>query len=731
MLSALGAWMDVSGSWDSVPFKWRHIVAMGRDQYVRVVNQGFLYPFGHRVDQIIVTERKLEQAPDRTLGDILTKRTVLVVTDPVRDFTSAEIRTAYPKGGRELPFQRARLTTLATPMLEGGGTSYMPMVGGVPFQFHLVLDDCDGHPIDCSMPLVFGQHDLLDTDFRSLYDVTAPIALQNQLVALAPSGTGPGTARLNTVDMWFDVLQVDALTPSLLPTMKQASVIVPAISSFLGSSSAAATSGATGATTITFHTGYLANGLDSNLNAGEVFAQIQSPIKLPLSADRIGGVGALTMPLDGLSYSRGPVPNADNLAVPRAALQPSTNTAQNSTSTAQNLLRQIVSALDFTLLGVSLTDIIEYQLPAGSDPLAQIPSLLTTRSQSAIETTFDWQPTLTPTPPPPASSGSASADSSGSTPAGSSPTGLNIKDDTQLRLHADIVAPLDGSQPTVQPTFTIDGSLCNGMLNLFGVVEVTFDQISFHVERGKKPDLSTSNIAIQFIGCLAFLTALADVLPPSGFSDPPAINATPDGITAGYTLGIPNAGVGVFSLENINLTALLSLPFEGLCGLELDFSDSHHPFLVTVSMIGGGGSFGLGVDAHGINRLEATLELGGNLSIDLAIVSANAHVMAGFYFSWQASALVFSAYLRIGASVDLLGLISVSIDLYLALQYDPGSSSICGIGSLTVSVHVLFATPSFTLQAMKCFDVPKPAHDPTFDQVVDAQQWQTYCRAFA
>ena len=36
---------------------------------------------------------------------------------------------------------------------------------------------------------------------------------------------------------------------------------------------------------------------------------------------------------------------------------------------------------------------------------------------------------------------------------------------------------------------------------------------------------------------------------------------TADGITAGYSLPIPSIGVGVFSLENISLSAALTLPF--------------------------------------------------------------------------------------------------------------------------------------------------------------------------
>ena len=52
-LSALGAWLDLHGQWDSEPYStvnlpsilsWDHVAPMGRDQYVRVVYPGYLFP---------------------------------------------------------------------------------------------------------------------------------------------------------------------------------------------------------------------------------------------------------------------------------------------------------------------------------------------------------------------------------------------------------------------------------------------------------------------------------------------------------------------------------------------------------------------------------------------------------------------------------------------------------------------------------------------------------------
>jgi hypothetical protein len=70
ILSTLGAWFKVSGDWPVVdeiklpsdkPLTWSSgstTAAMARDQYVRVVYAGYLFPFGHRASLVKITERK-------------------------------------------------------------------------------------------------------------------------------------------------------------------------------------------------------------------------------------------------------------------------------------------------------------------------------------------------------------------------------------------------------------------------------------------------------------------------------------------------------------------------------------------------------------------------------------------------------------------------------------------------------------------------------------------------
>lgn len=63
MLSSLGAFLDVHGQWEpsgSLSVKeWQHRATLGRDQFVKVVYKGYLFPFGNQAALVKVTERKI------------------------------------------------------------------------------------------------------------------------------------------------------------------------------------------------------------------------------------------------------------------------------------------------------------------------------------------------------------------------------------------------------------------------------------------------------------------------------------------------------------------------------------------------------------------------------------------------------------------------------------------------------------------------------------------------
>jgi hypothetical protein len=211
------------------------------------------------------------------------------------------------------------------------------------------------------------------------------------------------------------------------------------------------------------------------------------------------------------------------------------------------------------------------------------------------------------------------------------------------------------------------------------------------------------------------------------------VSVSPAGISVGYTLGIPSFGVGIFSLENLSLSAALAIPFNDQpASFRFAVSERHHPFIVTVSLFGGGGFFAIGVSAKGVESVEAAIEFGGNISLNLGVASGGVSVMAGIYFGMTGSITTLTGYLRVNGYLSVLGLISISVEFYLAFTYrgkGGGKSEVWGQARVTVSVKVACFSKSVSLSIERRF--AGAAGDPTFEQLVEPDDWERYCQAFA
>ncbi|MEZ4672617.1 MAG: hypothetical protein R2932_00025 [Caldilineaceae bacterium] len=247
--------------------------------------------------------------------------------------------------------------------------------------------------------------------------------------------------------------------------------------------------------------------------------------------------------------------------------------------------------------------------------------------------------------------------------------------------------------------------------------------------------MSAEGVELIFEGPLKFVNSLRNILPADGFSDPPYVEIKPTGIVAGYTLGVPNLGIGIFSIQNIALSAALSVPFVVQpAGVRFAISERHHPFIVTVGFLGGGGFFALGVSAKakGVDQIEAAIEFGGNLSLNLGIASGGVFIMAGIYFKMTGNSLELTGYLRCGGYLEVLGIISISIEFYLCLSYREKTGQggeVWGQASVTVKVKVACFSKSVTLSMERKF--AGDAGDPTFEQMIAQEDWEMYCLAFA
>jgi hypothetical protein len=104
--------------------------------------------------------------------------------------------------------------------------------------------------------------------------------------------------------------------------------------------------------------------------------------------------------------------------------------------------------------------------------------------------------------------------------------------------------------------------------------------------------------------------------------------------------------------------------------------------------------------------------------------------MAGIYFKLTANDTTLSGFVDLGGEVDVLGIISISVDFNLSLTYDTASGKVTGRATLTVSVHVLFFSASVQLSVERSYG--NGSNDPSVKDVLPTPQlWHEYAAAFA
>ncbi|WP_235531953.1 hypothetical protein [Pelomonas sp. Root1237] len=281
-------------------------------------------------------------------------------------------------------------------------------------------------------------------------------------------------------------------------------------------------------------------------------------------------------------------------------------------------------------------------------------------------------------------------------------------------------------------------------------IELNFEKIEFSVDSSAKMNVDVMLSGIKFVGPLSFVETLRDLIPLDGFSDPPYLDITAQGIDAGFDVALPAITCGVLNLSNVSLGAGFTVPFIGQpLSVRFNFCTREQPFHLTVYVFGGGGFFGITLDPKGVQILEAAFEFGAAISIDFGVASGGVSVMAGIYFRMEADAASLTGYFRLEGHVDVLGLITASLELYLELRYEFETGKAVGKATLTIEIEVFIFSGSVTISCEKKFAGSNG--DPTLRQLLGLSAdptlalaaelaaiddstrygWRDYCEAFA
>jgi hypothetical protein len=716
MLTGLGAWLDLSATWEESAgtTEWRQRSTQGRDNYVLVTTPGFLCPWGNRAVHLEISERKLQPGPDGVLTAYLRKREFIVVKEPFKDYRP--LADAYTHKGHENPFLSAHVLNEAMAIDPPPDPVFFAELNGARVLWSVVCEDRDEQRVELSMPLMFVSADAQDAakTAASAYGGSEhrSIDAAGQQIAFAqarPRRTGEAALATESLVFAAQPAPGPAGLP-FLPMIDSAAVRIPAVDALLGAKKP------TAGTRIGFDEKYLAAGFDPAVNKADMFVRtLDAPLRVAFPAERSGGVARPNVDVGGLSRVLGAVGDAKQIA--EGNFDVSKFFPDDATILGGMPLKALVAPLAGVFTARELPDLAGLGPDALWAKLGQAETHLkvpafasrTLRDEAgvptAVETQYAWKPSLMLKADPP-------FDFFESGP------------NARLVLATTLRAPLDGKPPT----FESRGELSGFSLFFGGVIRVDLGRLGFVARSGRKLDVSAEGVKLTFLGALEFLQTIQDNIPADAFQDPPAISVTPEGISAGYSLTLPTIAIGVFSIENIALSASMTLPFvDSAAGVRFALSERHDPFLVSVAPFGGGGFFALAVHADGPLEVEASLEFGGNIALDLVVASGGVHVMAGIYFKMAGSEVALSGYLRAGGSLEVLGLITISAEFYMALTYD--GHEVVGEASLTVGIEILFFSTHVTLHVERRF--AGASGDPSFEQLVEPDDWATYCGAFA
>jgi hypothetical protein len=743
MLTALGGTLHLDTGWNPpLGFDvtlWQHTASFGRDQYVRVGQRGFVAPYGHRATKITVSERRFIAQPDGAQAvAYLVQFTYIIITQPIRSYA-----------GLDLPLTAIEFVTRVTPALSAPqpfpntNASWIRSLGNEPLLFNLTATDLRDRTIGFRAPAIFIEDDPLFENsvteavnhFQSDLTINTPVDFRRQKIAFAPSDDDEAT----TFETAAVSLGITDLRPGGSGTWRDSQTGEPLFRPGIEGASirhAAATALAGAPDTISVkyfpdyvkqasvHAAAAADGVD-------VFLLIDSPPVGKLSADK-SGVASPAYSLTSISKQFGAVGGKP-----------------------ENILAQNIVPSDFLDDSARFLGDIRLSQILNSAGISQIPNLNTVVNKApdgtptSTVTTFDWHPPLE----------SLSL-------AALSLTFTNSTLDLKVKITAQLATP------PVPPVSELHGKVGSFDLSFAGLIALHFDSMTFDSVTGQKPNidvtLKKNPVPVEFLGELAFVNALRDLIPSGGFSpasavasaalvaaaapvpaNGPFLEVTPSQIIAGFALAVPSVGIGVFSLENIRLSAALTLPLEDKpVGFAFNFGERDHKFLLTVDLLAGGGFLAIELSSQGVQRLEFAVEFGANVALNLFVASGSAHVLAGVHLAFtQSEGKSFIAYLRAGGELTVLGLVSISVDFYLALGYRAGPpDDLYGIASLTVEVSVAFISKSVTLTMERSFPgsggsakqlepaaVAKavPLGAPDLSDIMIDLDWSKYAGAFA
>jgi len=715
-LSTLGGTLAAAGVFQN--FEWEHRAVLGRDMHVRTLAKGAMYPLGHRAKFLQVVERIYDS--DATAGGAAVLRfvNVLTIVEPVRHAPGdGPIRRGFPLGDVEIT--RTVFTDLATPVWQEFPLPNVGMVpthftpttlGGLTVQFPIACTTSAG-VVKLIIPMLFvadfrpaaesltdpGLAQRLATDYGANEVRIPPTDID--LVGAPADAQPPHAAAATDAPVNVDVHEVHSLTIAGVTDglnladdgyrckLTQFELALPALRALRGDDTHAI---------VTFSNKYLQSGASEDVLL-EMLPDQKVPIDFTHAADRSGGLLKPSYITNAISRQFGPI---DRFSLP----DPITKNIN---------VESLFPSPDATLLGFPLKSLLT-ELKAPPE-ITSIPA-----SASAPEVRMRW-----PRP------GDAPVNLTSVEPFVAKPT-------TTLDLTITI-APNKADTNCVVKDFTLELPPGDNK-----VLRLTFATMTFSQHDGKSPSLEVTGVKAEFLGDLKLLQQLQDAVEQAASGLPSSLGAVaklidvkPTGITVHYALAIPSIACGAFVMRNMAFTTSIEVPFgPSPLSISLAFAARANPFQLAVMMFGGTGYVELELNRDGLKRFEASLEFGAFVAVDFVVASGEVHALGGVRFVMESSgAVTIAGYLRVGGSVEVLGLISVSIELCLTLAYKSEQQALVGRATLVIEIDLTLWSDKVELDSGEWKFAGGAHMQRTLFAAASAPDtfalWQAYRRAFA
>jgi hypothetical protein len=676
---------------------YEHDIDFGRDTRVRIASQGHLSS-GHAASLIRLRRRVfIGGSPDIGFAQeecvtFLDTVTTIVVTEPVVDVEG--LAAAYGGRARDMPFRSLRMITTHVSGMDEAVTEAGALVpfwvraGGRDVRFALQGTDWAGNVVPFEMPLVFipGEGTFDQASFHDVYDQNVDERRKPGVGSVSIALVAPDTpaardvAPLTVEEVHFSVQRaLPGVTGiPVLPILTGAKVVVDAAAHF---------SGVREAVNAVWDPAYRDSGLSDAPGELGTYLRLAKPLAVDFGDPRrIGALAQPNMQVAALSVFKGAVPDGFD---PLNPLDPE--------AFKQLLTRQLATAK--VLGAIPLTDIIDFGRLGPPELKERVTPELAELSYDFTSPIRQTDSVLRPRP-------------------GATNPSIHLTAKASRRF-------ADGATTT-----TVSGTISQVSISLADIVTLSFGELKFSADPGKGVTVDKKDMTLAFGGDLTFLQTIADEVKQLDLG-PTTIDVGTDRITAGFSVTLPALPMGMFSLTNLSVAALLTVPFDGT-PLRFTFGvgTRFKPFSVMVSLFTGGGFLALTMTSDGIEQVEASLEFGGSMQLNLVVASGGLSVMAGIYFRLDATGdVTLGGYLRASGQVTVLGIITISADFFMQLSYESHTQEAIGQASLTLGIKVLFFSKSVTLSIERRFSAK--LGDPPFTDLYELEDWAEYCDAFA